>query len=356
MTSQKSISRTLLVQFADIGDLLLAAPAIQYFRETNPERHLTLLTKPSNVELAEQLADEVLLADKHLYDSPLGLLNVRAGVTLLRFGLALRRKRFDEVILLHHMVTGWGRLKFALLMRLTGAKIRRGLARDGSPLLTFPVRDRGFGVVPESQYWVELLGGAADPALRVDTDGAVKLLDQHRVRGPYVVLHPGSGSFSTARRWPLDRFEEVADALKSRLGLHIVVVGGAFEAHLGVHIERGRSEYVANMCGETDLALLGALLSRAEVFLGNDGGVAQLSGLMGVRTIVVYGPTSPATWLPAGTQTIPIRRDLPCSPCIYRYSELGTPEGCATRECLLDLSSKRVIENIISILSQPRAA
>jgi ADP-heptose:LPS heptosyltransferase len=108
---------------------------------------------------------------------------------------------------------------------------------------------------------------------------------------------------------------------------------------------------VINLCGQTDLPTLAGILAEAQLFVGNDGGVAQLAGILGVHSIVVFGPTSPAAWRPLGDQVRVLRRDIACSPCFYRYHELGTPAGCVTRECLMDLPAETVVEEAITLLN-----
>jgi ADP-heptose:LPS heptosyltransferase len=348
--------RVLLIQLADIGDLLLAAPAIRYLRATRPQDRFTLLTKPSNRALAVQLVDEVLTVDKHLYDSPLALLMPHRIFQLLALVTKLRRRRFDEVILLHHLVTRWGQLKFVLLILATGARRRRGLDNGWGWFLTDSVHDAGFGVRHESDYWHALLGGAVAAPPAADVNTATQLLAMHHVERPYMVVHPGSGRYSVARRWPLERFGVVIDELAQCCGLITVVVGGPEERELATMLVKGRELVARNLAGCTDLATLAGLLLQAELFIGNDGGVAQMAASVGTPSVVIFGPSNHRMWGPRHRRSRIVRLDLPCSPCFYRYHELGTPEGCATRECLLSLEPARVIEAALELLRESNAA
>jgi heptosyltransferase-2 len=340
----------LLVQLADIGDLVLAAPAIQHLRHSSPDSRFTLLTKPSNVALARSLADEVLFVDKNLYDRPSGLLRSSSVMRLVRLVWSLRRRRFDEVIVLHHLVTVWGTIKFALLTLSTGAPRRMGLDNGRGLFLTDRINDHGFGAEPEREYWGRLVGGLDSFEPRTDSSSAATILKNEGINGPYFVVHPGSGSFSVARRWPVEKFGAVIEDTVRKLGLICVVVGGADEMDLGVRLSASASGRVKNLCGQTDLPALLAILEGAELFLGNDGGVAQLASTLNVPSVVVYGPTSPKTWGPFSERSRAVRLDLTCSPCLYRYAELGTPQGCATRECLVDLQPEVVTRSVIDIM------
>jgi ADP-heptose:LPS heptosyltransferase len=41
-------------------------------------------------------------------------------------------------------------------------------------------------------------------------------------------------------------------------------------------------------------------LSSAGVFVGNDSGPGHLAGILGIPTVVVFGPSNPTQWKPLG--------------------------------------------------------
>jgi heptosyltransferase-2 len=339
----------LVVQLADIGDLLLAAPAIRHLRDQTGDR-ITLLTKPSNRALADQLVDELIVADKHLYDRPLGLLNRKALASLVRLIRTIRKRDFDEVVILHHLTTRFGAFKFAVLSFLTAAPVRVGLDNGRGWFLHRKVRDRGFGAANEAEYWTEVAGGTNYVALRGNPESATRLIQAAGCRGTYVVVHPGSGTFSVARRWPPEHFAVLADQLHAELALEIVVVGSQAESRIGDSIVRGRERFAANLCGKTNLDILASVLDGATLYVGNDGGVSQLAQARGVPSITIFGPTSAKTWHTSSPRSRAVHLDLACSPCFYIDRRLGTPQGCATRECLVDLLPARVFEAAESLL------
>lgn len=302
------------------------------------------------------LVHEVLTVDKHLFDAPTGLLFPRRLATLAALVWKLRAAKFDEVVVLHHFVTRWGRLKFGLLSLATGAKRRRGLDNGHGWFLTDAVTDPGFGVRHESDYWSALLGGSTEAEPVIDLDSARSLLAREGVAERYVVVHPGSGSYSLARRWPGERFGAAIDGLFGHYGLKSVVVGGADETELAAALVRGREAIALSVAGRTDLATLAGLLKGTALFVGNDGGVAQLAAQLRTPSVVIFGPSNHRTWGPRHPASRVVRLDLPCSPCFYRFHELGTPEGCATRECLLDLGADRVLAAADDVLRERNAA
>ena len=105
----------------------------------------------------------------------------------------------------------------------------------------------------------------------------------------FLALHIGSGS--PAKNWPGERFAEAARRL-SRGRPWLLVLGPAEEepaAWPGAIVAR-----------EWPLRVLGAVLSRAGLFLGNDSGVAHLAAASGAPTLTLFGPTDPALWAPVG--------------------------------------------------------
>jgi ADP-heptose:LPS heptosyltransferase len=48
--------------------------------------------------------------------------------------------------------------------------------------------------------------------------------------------------------------------------------------------------------------VLGAVLARAGVFVGNDSGVGHLAAAWGAPTVALFGPTDARTWAPEGAR------------------------------------------------------
>jgi ADP-heptose:LPS heptosyltransferase len=180
-------------------------------------------------------------------------------------------------------------------------------------------------------------------------------LKEHGVEGPFSIIHPGSGTYSVARRWPAEHFATLGRSLATELNHPIVVVGGRDEWDLGQAVVQAMSGKAVNICGQTDFATLVGILRQASLFVGNNAGVAQIASFLGTPTIVIFGPTSPQTWHVPSETSRAVRLDIACSPCFYRDRELGTPEGCATRECLVGLSPQRVLAEALALMRETRA-
>ena len=154
-------------------------------------------------------------------------------------------------------------------------------------------------------------------------------------------MHPGSGTYSTARRWAPERFAQLADTLYSDVGGQLLLLGGPEEAELHQHImSMMHSEMpVRSMAGKGSIKVTAALLEQVDLFVGNDSALVHLSVAAGTPTVAIFGLTNSQAWGPfpdakADQQAVVVRLNLPCMPCFYRGHDLGTPEGCATRDCL----------------------
>lgn len=110
------------------------------------------------------------------------------------------------------------------------------------------------------------------------------------------VVHPGAKD--PARRWPPERFGEVARLLAAS-GLDVVVTGSAAEAALvgrvcdaaGLGAEAGRA-------GAHDLRTLTESVASASVTVSADTGLAHLATAVGTPSVVVFGPETPQRWGP----------------------------------------------------------
>jgi heptosyltransferase-2 len=165
------------------------------------------------------------------------------------------------------------------------------------------------------------------------------------INRPIIAMHPGSGGYSTARRWAPERFAQLADTLFHDVGGQLILMGGPEEAELHQQImSMMRSAMPASsFAGKGSIRVAAAVLEQADLFVGNDSGLMHLAVAVGTPTVAIFGLTNSDAWGPytgstPGQQALVVKLDLPCMPCFYRGHDLGTPEGCMTRDCLALLS------------------
>lgn len=359
-------ARILVIKAAGIGDLLLAVPALRALRATYPHARIDLLATPASAELLRDspLVDEVLVVDKAGLDYPRQML--RAPWRLLPLvGLwwRLRAGRYDAALLMHHLTLPFGRLKYRLLLAAARPALRVGLENGHGAFLDVPVPDGGFGAHHEAAYCLDLAAAVgaqvSEPVLgptladlgwpdsRPDS-GTHAAPDA----GPLIALHPGSGAYSLARRWPLERYVALAQALRREFAARVVVVGGPDDGDLALRCVEalGRPAWAMLAADTGDLRTLAQLLASCAVFVGNDSLPMHLAAAAGTPVVAIFGPSNHRAWGPlphaVGAFTAVVRRDLACSPCFYRGHALGTPEGCPPRPCLTELGIEPVLTQV----------
>lgn len=355
--------RVLVVKLADIGDLLTAVPALKALRAGLPGAEITLLAPPHSAPVLEgsPWLDRVITFDKHRFDSPKGLLSPRNWAELAQLSWQLRR-RFDWVILMHHLMTSWGVLKFALLS-LAAAPRRLGLDDGRGWFLTHRIPDPGYGGLHEVECWLRLVGqlGVSPVDRRIEVPlgeleraWARQALAELNGYTP-VAIAPGTGTFSPARRWPPDRFADLATALAVRFGAGVVLVGGTdnrTEAALFRSHYRGP---LVDLVGKTTLRQVAAVLAGCKLFVGNDGGLMHLAVAAGAPVVAVFGPSNHWAWGPWRPDRPELARvvrswlTLPCQPCLYVGNRLGRRHGCDTLACLQTVQVEDVLKAIESM-------
>lgn len=326
--------RVLAVQWADIGDLILTTPALDALREAHPSAHIALLTSPHAAPIVDGtgLVDAVYTLPRHA-----------KLPAMLRLFWRLRAEQFDAVVFFHHLSTRAGAWKYAALAHLSGAPRRIGLDNGRGGFLTERVPDDGFEI-HHAEYWLRLIEKlGADPLPR-PCKVAVKPFDLGIGDQPYLVVHPGSGGYSLARRWDVEKLAAAADRLAEQHNLRVVVVGSASDDGLALRAAL-RTPAPVNLLGETTLPELADVLTHAALYIGSDSGVSHLAAAVGTPSVVVFGPTNPNAWRPWNqrTRSVVVRSGVECSPCSYYADTLGDPRGCAARTCMKLVKVEQVV-------------
>jgi heptosyltransferase-2 len=341
--------RILVVKLASLGDVLTATPALRALRTTFRDAHIGVLTTPASATALCGLDtfDQVLTFEKLAFDRASDAVRSLPGA--LALATELRAGDWDTLVRLHHLTTPFGVAKYAALSLGSGAQQRVGLDNGrGRWFLTDAAVDRGFGWRHEVDYWLDVVGvlGARHPSqprlelcMAPDDHGWATARWRELQLREAILLMPGSGAFSRARRWPAERFAQVGKTLLDRHGLAPVVLGGLDPD------EQALADDVAARIGPIARIVppapspqaLGALLRRCRLVVANDGGVVHVATAVGTPVVAIFGPTNDRAWgpyPPADARNQVVREALACAPCIHRGHDYGTPQGCPARTCL----------------------
>lgn len=252
-----------------IGDLLTAVPALRALRRGFPGAELVLATPAGLAGLVTLIGDVDRISPA---DGP-GSLHwtgppPRLAVNLHGSGPqsidALRATRPQQLLTHHH---------------------------PDRPEVPGPPWRPG---THEVRRWCDLVDGYGLDADPDDLDLAVPDRPP-TVRGA-VVVHPGAAH--VARRWPADRFAEVAAALTAD-GHRVVVTGSAGERELTADVTaRAGLPPSADLAGGCPPEALAALVAAARLVVCGDTGPAHLATAYRTPSVLLFGPTPPGRWGP----------------------------------------------------------
>ncbi len=263
--------RTVALRALGLGDLCTAIPALRALRRASG--WLTLATAAPLEPLVRLagLADEIVV--QRGLDEP--LVSTTHGADL---AVNLHGRGPESVEL----------LRATRPRRLVSHTVANGRRPDSAPGEHLVAWVDG---VHDSERWCRLV----EVATGSPVDRRDRLVAYAGDGSPdRVIVHPGAAA--PARRWPVDRFARVARHL-AQVGYRVVVTGSSDERPLGVAMARICPD-IDVQSGRTDLAGLVDLVAGARLAVSGDTGVAHLATALGVATVTLFGPSSPAVWGP----------------------------------------------------------
>jgi ADP-heptose:LPS heptosyltransferase len=192
----------------------------------------------------------------------------------------------------------------------------------------------------QADYYVDCLGvkrgSSAVPVIAL-RPGALRWGDrfwsQNSLDGRAVLtLAPGSGA--REKNWPAEFFLSVARWWREATGGAVILLVGPVEEERG-EIAQLRSDCL--VARDLTLSQVAALLSRSDVYLGNDSGISHLAAALNIRTVALFGPSDHRQWAPRGEKVIVLRRGIACSPCHDPIMK-----NCPHRACLTELLPEEI--------------
>ena len=334
-----------------LGDVVMAVPALRELRRVLPAAHLTLVSRPGTADifLDADFVDEVLVYD-------------RAGLsTAWNQVREWRRQKFDLALLFQNAFEG------AAISFLARVPTRMGYDTDWRGVLlthSLPLpawKDERH----ESFYYLHIVGelerllygtssiDESEPRfdLRVSEERkrtAFEFLREHgaRVSAPLTLLCPGSIN-SRAKRWPAERYAELADRLAGS-GADVALIGSCGELDVSQEVCKHAQRQPIVLTGKTTVAEATAIISIAEVLITNDTGPAHIGAALHTPTLVIFGPTNPLTTYPMSSSAELIRRAPDCAPCMLRDCPID-------HRCMTAIAPADVFERALVLMSQRRA-
>lgn len=307
--------RILVIKHGALGDIVQAMGPLAAIRDHHPTAHIILLTTAAfrGFLAGCPYVDEVWT------DTRPPVWNLPAILALAR---RLRGGAFARVYDLQ--TSRRSSRYFALFGR------RRpewsGIAPGASHPHANPDRDR-MHTLDRQREQLRAAGIAAVPPPSLDWVADAPL-PGGLAAGTFAVLVPGGSAHRPEKRWPVDRFAELAVELAAG-GLRPVVVGGAGEQALAAAIMAAAPGSL-DLTGRTGLDDLVRLGRAAAATVGNDTGPAHLLAVAGSPTVALFSRASdPALCAPRTGRVAVLRRealpDLPVAAVLEALTGLRRP-------------------------------
>ena len=307
-----------------LGDAILALPAIADVRRELRETEILAAARPAIAPLFALVSD----VDRTI--------TLDATAALRSAAKQLAAERCDAVLLLRNS------MRTALWAAAAGIRERWGYAACfRGPLLTRAVvAPSGLHQAEYYQQLVHALGfpnGPMQPRITVPPrrrETAAVALREAGWDGnaPLVALAPGA-AYGGAKRWPAERFADVARALAGD-GVQPVMIGTAADRSAAADVERafgGGGRCLLSLVGRTDVPTLAGVLAICRALVTNDSGAMHLAAAVGTSVVAVFGPTDERATRPLGDAHQIVTGPAWCRPCMRR-------------ECPLDHACMRGVE------------
>ncbi|MDZ7289726.1 MAG: lipopolysaccharide heptosyltransferase II [candidate division KSB1 bacterium] len=338
MTSNKKI---LIVQTAFIGDVILATPLAEAAQQVFPESRVDFMVIPDAANILEgnPFVHRVVIFDKRGRQ--------RGLIALWKLASSLQRERYDLALVPHRS------LRSALLVWLAGIPQRIGFDRSaGAWFFTQRVPYRQIHEVERNLDLLRALNGSINaPLPKIFWDEAdERFVDQFCRIGKnkkwFCALAPGS--VWATKRWPADRYIDLARRLTAEANAQIYLIGGGGDAELCARLADKIGDDCVNTAGKLTLRQSAALVDRCQILVTNDSAPTHLAVATRCKVITIFGPTVPAFgFAPFGHGHAVIEKDLSCRPC---SSHGGHRCPIRTHACMLEISVEEVFTEVLTLL------
>jgi ADP-heptose:LPS heptosyltransferase len=174
--------------------------------------------------------------------------------------------------------------------------------------------------------------------------------------GPLILLNPNASDLLPLRRWPGQRYVELARRLLAQFPeAHIGFTGAPEEtAETERLVREVNSERCICLGGKTTLRQLMVLYTLAEVLVTNDSGPAHFAALTPIHVITLFGPETPALFAARTPRHEAIWLGLACSPCVNAYNNRQSP--CRDNVCMQQITVEQVFQQVCRIYAQRRSS
>ena len=327
----------IMIHPGSLGDVFLAVPAMIRLRARFPTHRLVLYEEGR----AARLLIACGIIDEWVPVQGLVCASLFAGIEQPTGQRHQWLERCD-------LAVGWMKDpdgKLAETLKAIGAREAIVTSPFSSMIQSRHQRDRFLEAINEvpSDSEQDVLLAVTEP---VRQRGRIFLEEQGiKIGKPLVVIHPGSGSAHKCVAPEI--LAAVVSAVQNCGAIPVILEGPA---------DWKPVEYLLPFCVNQPIILKGldimtaaGVLAQADLFVGQDSGITHLAGLMGLRTIALFGPTDPDRWAPRGTH-VTVLQGLPC-----RCQSWDEVSRCKEKPCL-EISKDDLVALCLAHLTEAAVA
>ena len=276
---------------------------------------------------------------------------IRQGLYFLQLAVTLFLKRYDAVITLGASV------RDASITACTRAPVRVALSGARRRRVYTDIVRRKEPDAHICDWYAGILSVIGQegrpPHIQIKPTGPACIQLEHILQGkksqpniPVAVIHSTAGK--PYRRWPSERFAQVADGVIQHWNMDVCFIGGPDEIPLVEDTISLMGHGERAFCLVETLDLLLALFTRAALLISNESGPTHLAAAMTTIPIVtIFGPTIEANWRPIRDHGVII---LKSPSCCQATNDKQCTQGLS---CLTDIQVDDVLHAIQRVCPQP---
>ena len=276
--------KILIIHTAFIGDIVLSTPLIQKLKDLYPKSEIDYLTLPTNQSVLynNPNLNEIILYDKKGKDK-----GIKGFLKVLKI---LKQKKYDYAVIPHRFIKSILLAKLAKIPDIVGFDVA-----TGSSLLDKKVHyDMKKHEVERLLNLVGYEGKKIPVRIYPAKENFVKIEKMLKNSGytgkkeqKLILVAPGSQR--SEKMWPIEKYREIIERLKKNKNYFIGITGSKSEKELPLNFEKDKN--VIDFRGEISLVEFGALISKADVVVGNDSSPIHIaSGFEKPFVIGIFGP------------------------------------------------------------------
>ena len=322
-TSSNKADKILIVQLWGIGETILTLPAIEALRKKFPKAKIEVLATSRNkgVYFGNKNVDKIITLKLNPFSILAFILT-----NIKEYDLVIDMEEYLNISAIISFFAGKRSIGYSHNSRAKLYSIKVRYNDQQHAMQTFLDLVRALDINYDAAKLQQLNFS------KNDRDFVDKLLKNNKIKSNdfLVCVAPGAAESAKCRMWPFDRYAELCDEIISRHKAKVVFIGNKDEIKLIDEMQKKMDNKgnAINTAGKVTLNQLFYLISKCNIFIGNDAGPMHIAAAQGVKTLGLFGPNLPVRFGPYGKGNIGLYKGNNCefSPCINVH--LGQVPDC----------------------------